>query len=49
MNLKQNKNVKFICLKYFKKLTPIKIQERMSLTEEEQDSLKFEILNYNIL
>ena len=37
---------KFICLKYFKKLTPIKIQERMSLTEEEQDSLKFEILNY---
>lgn len=37
---------KFICLKYFKKLTPIKIQERMSLTEEEQDSLKVEILNY---
>lgn len=37
---------KFICLKYFKKLTPIKIQEKMSLTEEEQDSLKFEILNY---
>lgn len=37
---------KFICLKYFKKLTPIKIQERMNLTEEEQDSLKFEILNY---
>ena len=37
---------KFICLKYFKKLTPVKIQERMSLTEEEQDSLKFEILNY---
>lgn len=37
---------KFICLKYFKKLTPIKIQERMSLTEEEQDSLKFKILNY---
>lgn len=37
---------KFICLKYFKKLTPIKIQERMSLTEEEQESLKVEILNY---
>ena len=37
---------KFICLKYFKKLTPIKIQERMNLTEEEQDSLKDEILNY---
>ena len=37
---------KFICLKYFKKLTPIKIQERMNLTEEEQDGLRFEILNY---
>lgn len=37
---------KFICLKYFKKLTPIKIQERMNLTEEEQDSLRFVILNY---
>lgn len=37
---------KFICLKYFRKLTPIKIQERMSLTEDEQDSLKFEVLNY---
>lgn len=43
---KDKLNYKFICLKYFKKLTPIKIQERMSLTEEEQDSLKFEILNY---
>lgn len=37
---------KFICLKYFKKLTPIKIQERINLTEEEQESLKVEILNY---
>lgn len=37
---------KFICLRYFKKLTPIKIQERMNLTEEEQDGLRFEILNY---
>lgn len=37
---------KFICLKYFKKLTPIKIQERMNLTEEEQEKIKFEILNY---
>lgn len=43
---KNKEKYKFICLKYFKKLTPIKIQERMSLTEEEQDSLKFEILNY---
>lgn len=43
---KDKEKYKFICLKYFKKLTPIKIQERMSLTEEEQDSLKFEILNY---
>lgn len=37
---------KFICLKYFKKLTPIKIQERMNLTEEKQEKIKFEILNY---
>ena len=36
---------KFICLKYFKKLTPIKIQERMNLTEDEQEDLKIEILN----
>ena len=43
---KDKEKYKFICLKYFKKLTPIKIQERMSLTEEEQESLKFEILNY---
>ena len=44
--VKDKVKYKSICLKYFKKLTPIKIQERMSLTEEEQDSLKFEILNY---
>ena len=37
---------KFICLKYFKKLTPIKIQERMNLTEEEQEKIKLEILNF---
>lgn len=37
---------KFICLKYFRKLTPFKIQERMNLTNEEQEKLKFEILNY---
>lgn len=37
---------KFICLKYFKKLTSIKIQERMNLTDKEQEKLKFEILNY---
>lgn len=37
---------KFICLKYFKKLTPIKIQERMNLTEQEQDDLTKVILNF---
>ena len=37
---------KFICFKYFKKLAPIKIQERMDLTEEEQENLRIEILNY---
>ena len=37
---------KFICLKYFKKLTPYKIQERMNLTEDEQEDLKVKILNY---
>lgn len=38
---------KFICFKYFKyfkKLTPIKIQERMNLTEKEQESLRVKIL-----
>lgn len=44
--IKDKLKYKFICLKYFKKLTPIKIQERMNLTEEEQDGLRFEILNY---
>lgn len=37
---------KFICLKYFKKLTPIKIQERMNLSNNEQEELRIEILNY---
>ena len=37
---------KFICLKYFKKLTPIKIQEKMNITEEEQEDIRIEILNY---
>lgn len=37
---------KFICLKYFKKLTPIKIQERMNLTEQEQEDLTKVILNF---
>lgn len=43
---KDKRKYKFICLKYFKKLTPIKIQERMNLTEDEQEKIKFEILNY---
>ena len=42
---KDKRKYKFICLKYFKKLTPIKIQERMNLTEDEQEDLKVEILN----
>ena len=42
---KDKRKYKFICLKYFKKLTPIKIQERMNLTEDEQEDLKIEILN----
>lgn len=44
--LKDKMKYKFICLKYFKKLTPIKIQERMDLTLKEQEKLKIEILNY---
>lgn len=43
---KDKMKYKFICLKYFKKLTPIKIQERMDLTLKEQEKLKIEILNY---
>ena len=43
---------KFICFKYFKKLAPIKIQANIlnkiwdKLTEEEQENLRIEILNY---
>lgn len=37
---------KFICLKYFKKLTTIKIQERMNLSNSQQEELRIEILNY---
>lgn len=37
---------KYICLKYFKHLTPLKIQERMNLTKDEQEEIKLEILNY---
>lgn len=44
--VKDKEKYKFICLKYFKKLTPSKIQERMNLTESEQEELKTEILNY---
>ena len=44
--IKDKLKYKFICLKYFKKLTPIQIQEKMNLTEEEQNNLRFQILNY---
>lgn len=37
---------KYICLKYFKHLTPLKIQERINLTKDEQEKIKLEILNY---
>lgn len=37
---------KYICLKYFRHLTPLKIQERMNLTKDEQEEIKLEILNY---
>lgn len=37
---------KYICLKYFKKLTSKKIKEIMNLDFNEQENLKFEILNY---
>ncbi len=37
---------KYICLKYFKHLTPLKIQERINLTKNEQEEIKLEILNY---
>lgn len=44
--LKDKVKYKFICLKYFKRLTPIKIQERINLTNTEQETLRIEILNY---
>ena len=37
---------KYICLKYFKHLTPMKIQERINLTKDEQEKIKLEILNH---
>lgn len=37
---------KYICLKYFKHLTPLKIQERTGLTENGQEKIKLEVLNY---
>ena len=44
--IKDEEKYKFICLKYFKKLTPIKIKEIMNLDFNEQEDLRLEILNY---
>lgn len=43
---KDKQKYMFICLKYFKKLTSIKIQKLMNLTEEEQENINTQILNY---
>ena len=44
--LEDNKKYKFICYKYFKKLNHYQIQARMNLNKNEQEDLKYEILNY---
>ena len=44
--IKDKGKYKFICLKYFKKLTPIKIKEIMNLDFNKQEDLRLEILNY---
>lgn len=44
--IKDKEKYKFICLKYFKKLTPIKIKEIMNLDFNKQEDLRLEILNY---
>lgn len=46
---KDKEKYKFICLKYFKKLTPIKIKEIMNLDFNKQEKLRFEILNYMLV
>ena len=43
---KDKEKYKFICLKYFNKLTPIKIKEIMNLDFNKQEDLRLEILNY---
>ena len=44
--IKDKEKYKFICLKYFKKLTPIKIKEIMNLDFNKQEDLRLEMLNY---
>ena len=46
---KDKEKYKFICLKYFKKLAPIKIKEIMNLDFNKQEELRLEILNYMLV
>lgn len=45
-NIKDKTKYKFICLKYFRKLKPIKIQDKLGLSYKEQIDMKMEILSY---
>lgn len=44
--IKDKTKYKFICLKYFRKLKPIKIQDKLDLSYKEQINMKMEILSY---
>lgn len=44
--IKDKTKYRFICLKYFRKLKPIKIQDKLGLTYKEQIDMKMEILSY---
>lgn len=44
--IKDKAKYHFICLKYFRKLKPIKIQDKLDLSYKEQIEMKMEILSY---
>lgn len=44
--IKDKTKYRFICLKYFRKLKPIKIQDKLDLSYKEQINMKMEILSY---
>lgn len=43
---KDKTKYRFICLKYFRKLKPIKIQDKLNLSYKEQIDMQMEIINH---